>query len=105
MEGIEALLPSNEMPEGVRPRRGETVKVAVSNVDSADRRLTVTMKELGAAHAAEPTGHAQPKRQQAVTSKVNTLGDLLKEKLGDKLQNLTAAQEPKVEAEADVTDA
>jgi small subunit ribosomal protein S1 len=83
--GIEAMIPNNEIPEETKPRRGDLVKAEVSNVDSSDRRITMTMREVGQTPQAEQ--HTTMKRE-AAGSRGSTLGDLLKEKFGDKLKSL-----------------
>ncbi|HMJ54842.1 MAG TPA: 30S ribosomal protein S1 [Polyangiaceae bacterium] len=80
-DGIEALIPSSEMvePEGGKIKLGDKVKCEISNLDTVDRRINATMKDIG---AATPTSIAPP-RDAAARS--GTLGDLIKEKLGGKL--------------------
>ena len=81
-EGIEALIPTSELvePEGGKIKVGDKVKCEISNLDTVDRRINATMKNIG---AATPTTSVAPPRDAAARS--GTLGDLIKEKLGDKL--------------------
>ncbi|MFO0566790.1 MAG: 30S ribosomal protein S1 [Polyangiaceae bacterium] len=84
-EGIEALIPTNEIDPNLALSAGDKVKAEVSNVDSMDRRITLTMRNVGASPAAEQfQALAREKAGQGAT-----LGDLLKGKLGDKLAELT----------------
>jgi small subunit ribosomal protein S1 len=83
-EGIEALIPSGEMDVS-NVRVGDKLKGEISNVDSLDRRITVTMRNVGESPAAEQLQALQ--REKA--GQGATLGDLLKEKLGDKLSAIT----------------
>ncbi len=78
-EGIEGLVPVSEVveEEGKKLRPGDELKAEVSNVDAVDRRITLTMKDIGM-HPVQEV--AAPKPVQA-----STLGALIKEKLGDKL--------------------
>jgi small subunit ribosomal protein S1 len=93
-EGIEAIVPSNEIPAGVEPKPGDKMRAEVSNVDVMDRRLTMSMRDVGATPAAEQL--EVMKRESS--GKGATLGDLFKDKLGGKLQSITsAAGEPKAE--------
>ena len=57
---------------------GDKVKCEISNLDTVDRRITATMKDIGSA-----TPSVMPPREAAARG--GTLGDLIKEKLGDKL--------------------
>ncbi len=82
-EGIEAIIPSGEMDAGVTLTPGEKVKAEVSNVDTMDRRITLSMRNPGASPAAE-----QLQVLAREKGKGATLGDLLKEKLGDKLSTM-----------------
>jgi small subunit ribosomal protein S1 len=81
-EGAEGLIPVNEVlaEEGKKFAIGDAVKCEVQNLDTADRRITLTMKDVGLNPPAEFT--AQPERKAAQAS---TLGELIKQKLGDNL--------------------
>jgi small subunit ribosomal protein S1 len=83
-DGIDGMIPNNEIPDDAKPRRGDTVKAEVSNVDSMDRRITLTLKDVG----------QTPQAEQLTTMKRDgggrgSLGDLFREKFGDQLKNLT----------------
>src|SRR5690606_19371099 len=86
-DGVEAMIPNNDVPVDMKLRRGDLVKGEISNVDSMDRRLTMSLKAVGASPAAEQL--TTLKKEAAAASKGSTLGDLLKEKFGDKLSTLT----------------
>jgi small subunit ribosomal protein S1 len=78
-DGIEALIPSNDLVENDgKLKVGDKVKCEISNLDTIDRRVTATMKDVG---TGSPS--VAPSRDQSKSS--GTLGDLIKEKLGDKL--------------------
>ena len=64
---------------------GDSIKAEISNIDSMDRRVTMTMRNPGESPAAEQLNALN--REKA--GQGATLGDLLKEKLGDKLSTLT----------------
>ena len=87
-EGIEAIIPSGEMDAAVTLTPGEKVKAEVSNVDTMDRRITLSMRNPGASPAAE-----QLQVLAREKGKGATLGDLLKEKLGDKLSTMASDEE------------
>ncbi|HEX2732222.1 MAG TPA: 30S ribosomal protein S1 [Polyangiaceae bacterium] len=86
-EGIEALIPNGDIPDGHKPRRGDVFKAEVSNVDQMDRRLSMTLREVGQSPAADQV--TSLRREAEAASRGSTLGDLLKERFGDKLQGLT----------------
>jgi small subunit ribosomal protein S1 len=84
-DGIEALIPTGDLPEaGVR--QGDFLKAEVSNVDQMDRRITMTTRAVGTSSASEA---AEVVKRETQGSRGATLGDLLKEKLGDKLSSIT----------------
>ena len=85
-DGIEALVQNNEIPDDLKPRKGDLLKAEVSNVDSMDRRITMTLRDVGQTPAAEQLNTL--KREAAAASRGSTLGDLLKEKFGDRLKTL-----------------
>jgi small subunit ribosomal protein S1 len=95
-EGIDALISNNEIPDGMIPRRGEVLKAEVLNVDTSDRRLSMTAKQVGQSSAAEQV--TTLKREVTGGAQGSTLGDLLKEKFGDKLKDLAPAVAPEAEA-------
>jgi small subunit ribosomal protein S1 len=78
-DGVEGLVPVSEVveEEGKKLKIGDEVEAEISNVDAVDRRITLTMKDIGQ-HPVQET--AAPKAAQA-----STLGALIREKLGDKL--------------------
>src|SRR5690606_41234010 len=84
--GIDALIPNSEIPDDLKPRRGDVLRAEVSNVDTSDRRINMTLKDVGQTPAAERFNTMR--REAAAASRGGTLGDLLKEKLGDKLKSL-----------------
>ena len=84
-DGIEAIIPQNEIPVGTSVKAGERVRAEVANVDSMDRRLTMTMLNPGESAAAE---QLQVMKRES-SGKGATLGDLFK----DKLQNLVESKE------------
>ncbi len=85
-EGIEALIPLSDIPPEETLKVGDIVRAEIANVDTVDRRVTMSLRNVGSSANAER--HQAMAREQT-SSKTATLGDLLKEKLGDKLQSLT----------------
>jgi small subunit ribosomal protein S1 len=91
-EGIDALIPTADLPEaGVQA--GDVVRAEVQNVDSMDRRITMTCRHVGETPAAEQLEAV--KRETQAASRGATLGDLLKEKLGDKLNTIAGGGDDK----------
>src|SRR5690606_27257006 len=76
-DGIEAVIPSGELPAGTTLKPGDKVKAEVLNLDTQDRRLTMSMLQPGASPAAE---QLQVMKRES-TGKGATLGDLFKAKL------------------------
>jgi small subunit ribosomal protein S1 len=77
-EGVEGIIPNGEIPADATLSRGDKVKAEISNVDSMDRRLTLSMRAPGTSDKAE---HVQVLKRESA-GKGATLGDLLKDKLG-----------------------
>jgi small subunit ribosomal protein S1 len=76
-EGVEAIIPSNEVPVGTSLKAGEKVRAEVANVDTMDRRITMSMMAPGESAAAEMV---QVMKRES-SGKGATLGDLFKDKL------------------------
>jgi len=87
-DGVEAFIPSGELveEEGKKVRPGDVIKCEIANVDSMDRRLTATMRNVGSGPAASAASAIQREREGAARGA--TLGDLLKEKLAGKLEEI-----------------
>jgi small subunit ribosomal protein S1 len=97
-EGIEALIPQNELVdvpgEDGTPRPvkiGDEIDAEVANIDSQDRRLTLSMHLGGEAlrEASSPKPEKResraPKKATEDATKGGTIGELIKQKLGEKL--------------------
>jgi small subunit ribosomal protein S1 len=77
MDGIEAIIPANEMPAGTELKAGDVVKAEIANVDTMDRRITMSMLNPGESPAAE---QLQVMKRET-TGQGATLGDLFKDRL------------------------
>jgi small subunit ribosomal protein S1 len=100
-EGVEGLIPQNEIlePKGEddapKPLKiGDELNAEIANIDSQDRKLTLSMRmgegvpEPPAAQAAKSTEKREsraPKKATDEASKGGTIGELIKQKLGEKL--------------------
>jgi small subunit ribosomal protein S1 len=89
-EGIEGLIPTNEIPPNAQVTRNERVKAEISNVDSVDRRVTLTMRNPGESQEAEQLMVLRRESQ----GKGATLGDVLKEKLESMKKTPSVAPPP-----------
>jgi small subunit ribosomal protein S1 len=77
--GVEAMIPTSDVveDESKKLKLGDTVRCEVSSIDTIDRRVNASMRDVGA----NPPAQAS----QTTARGAGTLGDLIKEKLGDKL--------------------
>jgi small subunit ribosomal protein S1 len=87
MPGVDAFIPNGEMPDGQNPSRGDKVRAEIANIDSMDRRITMSMREVGSTSPSEQGTSKGSSRDQSSSSS-GTLGDLLKQKFGDKLTSM-----------------
>jgi small subunit ribosomal protein S1 len=76
-DGIEGLVPAGEIPANAEIAVGAKVRAEISNVDSVDRRITLTMRNPGESPEADQVQAL--KREQS--GKGATLGDVFKQKL------------------------
>jgi len=88
MPGVDAFIPNGEMTEGANPSRGDKVRAEIANIDSMDRRITMSMRDVGSTPL-EAGSSKGSSREQSSSSSSGTLGDLLKQKFGDKLTSMT----------------
>jgi small subunit ribosomal protein S1 len=94
-EGVEALISSSDVqePEGGKLKVGDKVKVEISSIDTIDRRLFATMKNIGVEKPAAPERPQKAKGKKAAEEgddkpAAGTIGDLIREKLGAKISDL-----------------
>ncbi|WP_437276582.1 30S ribosomal protein S1 [Sorangium sp. So ce375] len=86
-EGVEGLISQGDVqePEEGKLKVGDKVKAEISSLDTVDRRLFLTMKNIGMERPA-PVRQQQQKRKDDDDKPVaGTIGDLIKEKFGAKL--------------------
>ncbi len=101
-DGVEGLIPQNEMvvpvDESGKERAfkvGDELEAEIANVDTQERKLTLSMRVGGAATAGAPEARpAQraskaPKKSAAAEAAGGTIGELIKQKLGDKLAQMS----------------
>ncbi|HEY4117080.1 MAG TPA: 30S ribosomal protein S1 [Byssovorax sp.] len=94
--GVEGHVPQQDLvePEGTKIKIGDKIKVEVSSVDTIDRRLYLTMRNVGLEKPAQADRPQKAKSKAAASSggddkaAAGTIGDLIKEKLGKKLEEL-----------------
>ncbi len=92
-EGIDGFIASHDLPadiaDGTRKvKRGEALRSEVSGLDISDRRILLSMRGAsvrteGDAPAATSSGASTPSVAPKDSRRGSTLGDLIKEKLGD----------------------
>jgi len=96
VDGIEGMIPANEIPQNADVQPGSRVKAEVQNIDSVDRRLTLTMRKPGESVEAE---HVQVLKRES-SGKGATLGDVFKDKLGALKANSTPPPAPSEDTES-----
>jgi small subunit ribosomal protein S1 len=97
-EGTEALIPQSDVVEPTgedgapQPLKiGDEIEAEVSNIDSQDRRLTLSMRGTAeperdaSSPKAEKREARAPKKSTDDAAKGGTIGELIKQKLGEKL--------------------
>jgi small subunit ribosomal protein S1 len=102
-DGVEGLIPQNEIVapgEDKAFKIGDEVEAEIANIDTQERRITLSMRVGGAATAAATTTTTEAKPATARTSKApkktaaaegaagGTIGELIKQKLGAKLASI-----------------
>jgi small subunit ribosomal protein S1 len=104
-DGVEGHVPSNELvekkDEAGEPKAfeiGDDIKAEIANVDSQDRRLTLSMRigEAATAPKAEKRTSTAPKGGKSSgdeSGKATSIGELIKQKLGEKLMASKKAEE------------
>jgi small subunit ribosomal protein S1 len=96
--GIDAFISNGDIPDGAQPGKGTKVKAEIANVDAMDRRISMSMRNVGETPAADQ--HRSLAREQSAAGQGGTLGELLKQKLGDQLTSMTqGASDAEVKAE------
>jgi len=105
--GIEGHVPQNEIVLSrdesgaeVLPHEGDTIEAEIANIDSQERRITLSMKRGEA--AAAPSGEGKPARASKAPGKKaaaqeaaagGTIGELIKQKLGAKLAAISETKD------------
>jgi small subunit ribosomal protein S1 len=85
--GVDAFIPNGDVANGANLSRGDKVRAEIANIDSMDRRITMSMREAGSTSPSEQGSGKSSSRDQSSSSS-GTLGDLLKQKFGDKLTSM-----------------
>jgi len=99
-EGVDGFIASHELSADVvdgqrKLKRGEVLRLDVASLDMSERRVLLSMRNL--ANRAEEADPSAPRPERTASSvapssggsrKSGTLGDLLREKLGDQLGDL-----------------
>ena len=102
-EGVEGLVSQQDVleTEDKKIKLGDNIKVEVSSLDTVERRLFLTMKNIGV-EKPQPAERPHKQKQKVAASGVvveddkpaaGTIGDLIREKLGAKLGELKKEKE------------
>jgi small subunit ribosomal protein S1 len=102
-DGVEGLISQQDVQEPGGEEKikiGDKAKCEVSSVDTVDRRLFLTMKNVGQEKPAAPARQQQARAKSAEAGgddkpAAGTIGDLIKEKLGGKLAELSKKDKAK----------
>ncbi|HTV23813.1 MAG TPA: 30S ribosomal protein S1 [Polyangiaceae bacterium] len=89
LPGVDAFIPNGEIADGANPSRGDKVRAEIANIDSMDRRITMSMRDIGSSPTETSSGSGKSSSRDQSSSSSGTLGDLLKQKFGDKLTSMT----------------
>jgi len=99
-DGVEGHIPSNEIVEKkdeagepVALAIGDEIEAEIANIDTQERRLTLSMRVGSAGGASAGTSESKPQAKPKASKKAaassdaagGTIGDLIKQKLGAKL--------------------
>jgi small subunit ribosomal protein S1 len=102
-DGIEGLIAQSDVVLqkddaglDVPLREGDEIEAEIANIDSQERRITLSMRKGEAAPATESAGEARPvarasklpKKTPAADAAGGTIGELIKQKLGAKLATI-----------------
>ena len=103
-DGVEGLIAQGDLADGAELKIGDKVQAEIANIDSQDRRITLSMR-IGES-SSQPT-KAEGKRTSIMPKKSGedktggTIGELIKQKLGDKLGIEKKDEEKKDEEKKD----
>jgi small subunit ribosomal protein S1 len=98
--GVDAFIPNGDIADAANVNRGDKIRAEISNIDSMDRRITMSMRDAGSTSPSDQGGGKSSSRDQSSSSSSGTLGDLLKQKFGDKLTSM-AQQDSASSSDAD----
>ncbi len=111
-DGVEGLIPQGDVVErrasSEKPLEiGDKVQAEIANIDSQDRRLTLSMRigEAGSAPLQDERQASRSRRRRRRSAEADkaggTIGELIKQKLGDKLAAAAASKDEKEEKKDD----
>jgi small subunit ribosomal protein S1 len=96
-EGVEGLISSSDVVESEEEKIkvGDKIKSEISSIDTIERRLFLTMRNVGAEKPAQADRPAQKKKPQSADEKAaaGTIGDLIKQKLGKSIAQSATTEE------------
>jgi small subunit ribosomal protein S1 len=119
-DGIEGLVAQNdivlqkdEAGQDIPLHEGDEIEAEIANIDSQERRITLSMRKGDASTAAaESTGETRPaarasklpKKTPAADAAGGTIGELIKQKLGAKLATIGTEKRDDEVVESEKTD-
>src|SRR4051794_1934942 len=78
--GVDAFIPNGDVTDGANLNRGDKIRAEISNIDSMDRRITMSMRGGGSTSPSDQGSGKSSSREQSSSGSSGTLGDLLKQK-------------------------
>ncbi|MCL2447359.1 MAG: 30S ribosomal protein S1 [Polyangiaceae bacterium] len=111
-DGIEGLIPQNDLvlpkDEGGKEkalRTGDELEAEIANIDTQERRITLSMRRGAESAPAPSAAEAKPSPRATKSSKKSasaeavggTIGELIKQKLGDKLAGFSGEKAEKAD--------
>jgi small subunit ribosomal protein S1 len=119
-DGIEGLIPQNDVVlakddagQDIPLHEGDEIEAEIANIDSQERRITLSMRKGEAAAApTESAGETRPvaraskmpKKTAAADAAGGTIGELIKQKLGAKLATIGTEKKDDEVLESDKSD-
>jgi small subunit ribosomal protein S1 len=118
-DGIEGLIPQNDVVltkddagQDIPLHEGDEIEAEIANIDSQERRITLSMRKGEAAAPTESAGETRPaaraskmpKKTAAADAAGGTIGELIKQKLGAKLATIGTEKKDDEVVESEKTD-
>jgi small subunit ribosomal protein S1 len=86
--GVDAFISNGDLADGANLSRGDKIRAEISSIDSMDRRINMSMGREAGQTSSSDQGSKSTSRGDSASGPSGTLGDLLKQKFGDKLTSM-----------------